>query len=437
MQQFDIKISRSRITFILSILILHICLDLSYYFVIAPNFSYAGFNLNPDLLKFIESVFLTVLIAAILPWRIKKPSDFLINLLFMFPVLPTLSFYWLGSAERVYTYMLVVSFIIISIIIRIVPIVKLSRLKGGKRIGLAVSFIGVVVVLVFLLYRGGLRFFNLSILNVYSFRREVGAVINVGLFSYINTWAFKVLNPALISWSLYQRRYGLFVLFTGLQVIFFGISSHKSVLFYPLVIIAVFILMRRFEKVHIFPLALSGAIAVTALIALIFKQMLPASLLIRRVLFVPAQLNYAYYDFFSSKGFVYMSNSILSSFIDYPFAYPPPQMISLHLQGHINTWMNNGFLATSYMHFGFWGMIIFSFIVGFLLAIVDSLSKDRLPLWFSISLVVVPFFSLFTSADLTTALLTHGLGLSLLILWLFSARFTLAEGRDELSAQQG
>lgn len=435
MQQFDIRLSCSRITFILSIIILHVSLDLSYYFVIAPHYAYMGFTLNPDILKLVESIFFTVLIAAILPWRIKKPSDFLINFLFMFPVLPTLSLYWLRSDNRVYTYMLVVSFIIINIIIKIAPIVKLSRLKAGKQIGLAVSFIGVVIVLAFLLYRGGLRFFNLNLLNVYSFRREVGAVINVGLFSYINTWAYKVLNPTLISWSLYQRRYDLFALFTGLQVIFFGISSHKSVLFYPLVIVAVFILLRRFKKVHIFPLALSGAIAVTALIAIIFKQILPASLLIRRVLFVPAHLNYAYYGFFSKEGFVYMSNSVLSSFIDYPFAYPPPQMISLYLQGHTNTWMNNGFLATSYMHFGFWGMIIFSFIVGFLLDIVDSLSKDRLPLWFSISLVVVPFFSLFTSADLTTALLTHGLGLSLVILWLFSSRSTLVEGRDKLSVQ--
>ena len=435
MEQLNIRLSRNRITFIIFIIILHLSLDLSYYFVISPQYAYEGFTLNPDMLKLVESVFFTVLIASILPWKLKKPSDFLINFLFMFPVLPTLSLYWLRGDSRVYTYMLIASFILINTIIRITPIIKLSRLKGGKQIALIASFIGVLIVFVFLLRSGGLRFFNLNLLNVYNFRREVGAVINVGLFSYINTWAYKVLNPALISWSLYRRRYGLFVLFTGLQVIFFGISSHKSVLFYPLMIIAVFILMRRFEKVHIFPLALSGAIAFTALIALIFKQILPASLLTRRVLFVPAQLNYAYYDFFSSEGFVYMSNSILSSFIDYPFAYPPPQMISLYLQGHTNTWMNNGFLATSYMHFGFSGMIIFSFIVGFLLDIVDSLSKDRLPLWFSISLVVVPFLSLFTSADLTTALLTHGLGLSLVILWLFSSRSTSVEGRDKPSVQ--
>ena len=117
MQQFDIRLSRSRITFILSIIILHVSLDLSCYFVIAPHYAYMGFTLNPDILKLVESIFFTVLIAAILPWRIKKPSDFLINFLFMFPICRHCRYIGLEATIE-YTYMLVVSFIIIIIIIK-------------------------------------------------------------------------------------------------------------------------------------------------------------------------------------------------------------------------------------------------------------------------------------------------------------------------------
>ena len=56
------------------------------------------------------------------------------------------------------------------------------------------------------------------------------------------------------------------------------------------------------------------------------------------------------------------------------------------------------------------------------LRIVDALIVGRLPLWFGLSLVIVPFISLFTSADLSTALLTHGLAVSLVLLWLFGGR---------------
>ena len=427
----NVKLSFSRLVFVLCILLLWISLDLSYYFVISPIYAYSGYTFNPDIHKLIESLFITLFIAFILPWKIRKPSDFMVNILFTMPVLPTLSLYWLRGENRLYTYMLIISFIVIRVVAKTTPVIKLSRIKRGIKLGWVISLIFTIIILGYLIYRGGLRYFNLNLLKVYDFRREVGAVINVGIFGYLNSWVFKLFNPVLISWSLYKRQYALFVLFTCLQVVFFGISSHKSVLFSPLLIIALFVLLQKYRTMNVFFLTLFGAIGFTVILAIVFEQVVPASMLIRRVFFVPARLNYAYYDFFSQKGFVYMSNSVLSSFINYPFAYPPAQMISVYLQGHPYTWMNNGFLATSYMHFGFCGMIVYSFIVGLLLGIVDSLSKNRLPLWFSTSLVIVPFFSLFTSADLTTALLTHSLGPSLIILWLFSSRSTLVEGRGK------
>ena len=71
------------------------------------------------------------------------------------------------------------------------------------------------------------------------------------------------------------------------------------------------------------------------------------------------------------------------------------------------------------------GMIIYSMIVGLLIRIVDMLVASKIPLRFGLCLVIIPFFSLFTSADLTTALLSHGLFLSLLLLWLFSSEKTI------------
>ena len=60
--------------------------------------------------------------------------------------------------------------------------------------------------------------------------------------------------------------------------------------------------------------------------------------------------------------------------------------------------------------YAFWvyGMIIYSMIVGLLIRIVDMLVASKIPLRFGLCLVIIPFFSLFTSADLTTALLSHG-----------------------------
>jgi hypothetical protein len=116
-----------------------------------------------------------------------------------------------------------------------------------------------------------------------------------------------------------------------------------------------------------------------------------------------------------------MSNSVFSFFIDYPYNSQPPFVIGAYL-GFPEQAANTGFLATSFMHFGYVGMILFSVIVGAILRTIDSLAlTSNLPIWFVLSLVVVPFFALQNSADLGTALLTHGLVLSLVILWLFSS----------------
>jgi len=303
-----------------------------------------------------------------------------------------------------------------------IPIIKIGTLKEGRTIGIFLLIIMVVAVAASMIAKGGLSHFNLDLSKVYEHRGEVGLLINAGIWGYINTWVYKVVNPALIAWALWRKRYRLFLIFTALQVLFFAISSHKSVLFYPVLILAVYFFVRKKEAFKYITWGLIGVIIFSSCIYLIFDNIWLASLFVRRVFFVPAQLNFAYYELFSSIGYVYLSNSVFSSFLDYPFEYNYANMVSLYLLGHPDTNCNNGFLATGYMHFGYLGMWIFSIIVGLLLWIADSLVGKRMPKWLGISILTVPFFSLFTSADLTTAILTHGIFIGCLILLLLGQK---------------
>jgi len=330
-------------------------------------------------------------------------------------LIPTLSYYAMHSGSRAYMYAMFLSFICVVLVSKL-PITRIPTLKEGRKIGIAALIIMVFVVTVSLITNGGLNYFNLDLSKVYEYRSKVGNVIDTGLWAYINTWVFKVVNPALIGWALWQKKYQLVALFIGLQVIFFGISSHKSVLFYPVLILAVYFFINRPKALRYMTWGIIGVIAISSLSTLLFDYIWLSSLFIRRVFFVPAQLNFAYYELFSRIGHVYLSNSVLSSLVTYPFDYNYVNMVSLYLLGHPDCACNNGFLATSYMHFGYMGMLIFSFFVGLLLWLVDILVHNRLPLWLGISIVAIPFFSLFTSADLSTALLTHGILIALLIL---------------------
>ena len=61
---------------------------------------YAGFIPDINKLKIVESLFFTILIAALLPTKIKKISDFLIYVHFLLPVLPMLVLY--GANSRLF-----------------------------------------------------------------------------------------------------------------------------------------------------------------------------------------------------------------------------------------------------------------------------------------------------------------------------------------------
>lgn len=107
--------------------------------------------------------------------------------------------------------------------------------------------------------------------------------------------------------------------------------------------------------------------------------------------------------------------------IEYPFDLPIPQVISLIYNGNPDTWVNTGFLATGYINFGLPGMIVYSFIVGLIFRFIDYIAKHYLPMWLCIAVMITPMFNL-NSSDLPTALLTHGILIQMLMLWLMSSK---------------
>jgi hypothetical protein len=131
---------------------------------------------------------------------------------------------------------------------------------------------------------------------------------------------------------------------------------------------------------------------------------------------MPARIDWVYYEFFSKHGFVNMSDSILRRFVEYPFQVPPPNLIGIYMTNNPNNHTDTGYLGTGYMHFGIVGMLAFSLIVGVLLRIADVLTVGRMPVWMGICVTVGSFFNMFSDADISTTLATHGLGISFLLL---------------------
>ena len=82
---------------------------------------------------------------------------------------------------------------------------------------------------------------------------------------------------------------------------------------------------------------------------------------------------------------------------------------------------NNSYMSTGFMHAGLFGIIFYNFIVVYILKLIDmkfdknNNNKDFKSYKVLLAFISLPIFQLFTSSDLFTTLLTHGLGISILI----------------------
>ena len=175
------------------------------------------------------------------------------------------------------------------------------------------------------------------------------------------------------------------------------------------------------NKSTIIPIFLSAVIVCSLLVYLLFDYGFIASLFIRRVFFIPTYLSFEYYDFFKNTNFLLWSYKT-EIFTNYPYEVTPAKVIGAHL-GNPNTNANNSFLSNGYMNAGLVGMLIYSVIFSFILIIFDKIHRSGVPIWAVTGITVNTMHSIIKSSDLITGIITHGLGITILILLLLTPYF--------------
>lgn len=396
--------------------IFRLLLELAYTGFVVPVYEYSGFSLVENAVKYIESWALYVGLLLFLPSTARRPSDVLISVAFFAFIAPLLVFYGFADASRWAMYCVLFQYAIV----RVLPLgrpVRLPAIKQGPRAALWLSIGGIIVATGWMIASGALATFNLNLDAVYDFREEATATLDVGVMSYIIGWVTTVCGPILLMLALRDRRRVLALGIILMHVFWFGVTSHKAVLFYPVLVVFLSVLFKHSRALSLIPLGLSVVVLVSLISYYATGSLLLSGMFVRRVFFIPPQLAFTYYEFFERNPLVYWSNSLLAGFTDYPYDESVPLVIGKYLN-QPNAWANSSFFSTGYMHAGLLGVAVYGLLAGALLKVLDSLVSRQVPLWMTVSVVIVPFFILVTSADLTTALLTHGLGFAVFLLYL-------------------
>ena len=386
-----------------------------YYKYIVTFFAYRGYIWDFNVYKCILSLSLIFLISFFLPYKIRKPSDFLIHIHFMFPFLFMFVLY---TAENFSNYFISISILCFLLLIKVrnlkIPAVYFFNLRWKNINKIVILFILVLFVMLVYFYH---NYFNLDFSKVYDLRLELREV-SKGIKAYVFFSVLFILLHILFSYSLVYKKYLFIFLGIVLYIFFFAFTSHKKFFFMPFFAIYIYGLLKRNKLIFYMQIGIIFLTLFAIIIDYLWLEIWLKSLLIQRFMFVPAQLNFFYYEFFSQHKFVFWTDSkwfLLGRIFGYPYDSPFQMIIGDYYFNNPECIANTNWIGSGYAHAGVTGMLLYAIIVGLILRFLDFKStkfgKDFIIISF------VPFItSIFLSSDLKTVFLTHGLLVYILFL---------------------
>lgn len=374
----------------------------------------SGYEFNFNLQRAGIGLAIVIFCATILSFYTKKSSHIFLHIHFLLPFIPMIIFYSFGDGNQIYFLGAIISFFIILLVVlfpisipNIKQISSLAVLSINNAIWLLLIISTLYISIV--IYFGGLKFLNFNIWEVYKLRRVAAANLP-DIFNYLTPITSKAVVPLLLMLSLYKKNWIGIISACLLSFFIFATAAHKGPLIAPFIIIGAYLVLSSKYRLY---LILSAQIIVA--LGTLYSPLIGdkghkfGNLTLRRVYIVPAHLNFEYYNFFSENEKVKWSNSkITLGLMDYPYDISVPFIIGKERFNKPDLHANTGWLGMGYAHLGFAGMFIYAIAIGLLIRFTDIVSR-RTSLAFSGTLFIIPYLSLFTSSDIPTMFLTHGL----------------------------
>ena len=404
--------------FIFCICLFRLLLEFSYVNVMSTVFAYDGYTLDFNMVNYIFSWVFYLITLLFVEDRMVKVSDFFFITALLSVVAPmTVIYGYDSSRDPVAVLILIFSLFFVKFIttFKSISFKKLVIVKNGMRIVVIISLVFVFFLVIWYFFSG--VNFNLDFTKVYEFRASNDELAGIGILRYTNNWTYQIFNVTLFAIALLHKKYFFAFILVIIQTYYFSASAHKIVFFLPFMVFSIRYYFGKTNSLVALPMTFT-LILIGGLISLYFSDdLFIPSLIIRRIFFVPGNLSFSYFEFFSYNPKVFWSNGILSPFLSYPYDLSLTHMIGRYI-GYDGMGANNGYVSSGFAHAGYFGVLFYSFIVGLLLKLINDMTYNKLPLWFSVSVCIGPLRTILINSDLFTSLLTHGLFISLIIIFL-------------------
>lgn len=400
------------------LLIYKFVIEFMYINVISPKYGYMGLALDISYFGFFVSNAYLMLLSLVFPKNKNKPSTYLLVILYLFIIIPTLSYYWMNNKSLIYLTFVVISSVIISIIANInVTSIIIKSKTANFWIYMMLAFY-LITTIFLIIQRGGIdpRAFNFD--EVYDLRSEnqLG-----GIYGYLMNWSAKALCPFFFAYFYFKKKYIFLIPIVILQLLMYLSFGNKAFLFSIGIVFLNLVIAKSGNFVKKFVLSLS----LLNIMAFILDHFEVTDILRRaipyRLLYIPTQIQYQYYEFFQEKEKLLFADGIVGKLfsISSPFSEKIGFVIASYFHNGAISNSNTGIFADAYANGGLLAMLLISIILGLVMKFID-ITTNKLPIYIVVGALSYIMFVL-NDTSLLTTLFTGGLGLMMLLLLLFSS----------------
>ncbi len=410
-----IKNIDNKISYLICCIIFKATLDYIYVYYISPNYEYYGSYLDINLMKFIESYIYLIITVVFLNLNSRKISKYYNIILHSIMFIPMCSVYGLMNNSRIFMFTVFICFILLFNITSLnIILPKLGKIKRKSVLFIFIPIVITIINFIWLYSKVGFSI-KLNLNNIYDLRDNFGVILNnsASIFSYLFQWQGNVINLFWFGISYRKKNYFGIIISLLLQIWLFSANGSKTLFFSQ--VFCILIVIAFIRKISSYKIIISIEILqIISIIAMFFDKINLLAILSHRLLFIPAQLPFKFYEFFSEHGLLNFSHSIFKRFVEYPYALSPYKLIGLEYFNSASVNANTNFLGDSYMNWGLIGMIIFTIILAMIFIFIDNISKDK-DKALCLFITLIPIY-LLTNGALLTIILTSGLGISLILM---------------------
>ena len=401
---------------------LYIALSLCYKHYLVKYYEYYGFSFEAPcegavLLHLALIVFFSLQLVRLFS-EVTVTNITLVLMVILNLIPATVMFTYKPALHEFFYYCYWVTLIVLSRVI-----VPLHRGRGYSETVSVFKAASIIIFLVLLYSWGAYAHFNiqLDVLDVYGTRLESRsyAIPTVLLYAISTS---NILIPLLIVWAWQNKQWFYLTLQCLSALIYFWMYAVKLFLLLILLACVICFLYKRQLHLRYYPLAFMLLVLIGLAAAQIMGRSMLIDLLIRRGMFVPVRLDYAYFDFFTNHAPDYFRSSILRYF-GYKSAYSGQAgiadlsfLIGLEYFGSISMRANNGLFSDAFANLGIAGTFFMPLLITALLKAFDTASEghdEHLVLLLSIAIS-----SALISSSFFTNLVTHGLLFLLVFVYL-------------------